>query len=130
MKLVLIKISIVVSLFATYEASCLRESEEISGFVFEDSTKFSNYDEIVELGASNYTFYSFTTCVNEDEDMIGTLYTLSDSNGTNTNLTAIGNMTGTCQTITLTGGPIERLKASYSTSSESVSSIRYVRDGV
>ena len=51
------------------------------------------------MGADDYTLQSFATCKNSNGDMIGTQYTVSDDNGNEVELAAIGEMTGDCRSL-------------------------------
>ena len=96
----------------------------------EDGELFSNLAEIEAIGASSATFQSFTTCIDSDGAMRGTQYTLLSASGDQIPLTAIGNMSGTCQTLTLEGSPIEKIRASYAQSQSGVSAIKYYKGGI
>ena len=117
--------SAVVSVLIQTTHAALCESIDVSGEAVGE--KISNFNEITRMGASNYEFASFSTCTDDNGDVIGTQYTLRDSNDITTDLTAIGSMTGSnCQSLALSG-PIEKIRASYSSATSSVSSIRYLR---
>ena len=89
-------------------------------------TPFSNKEEIE--GLEGYVFHSFETCENGSGDMIGIQYTLVSKTDQNdiVPLSPMGNMSGICRSLILEG-PLEKIKASYSSNDKAVNAIKYYR---
>ena len=116
---------IAVTFLTTCETSCLKESETTVGL--EGETTFSHFEEIETIGADDYSFQSFRTCEDQNGNLTGTQYILSDVNGNIVELSAMGEMVGNCRPLTLSG-QVEKIAATYSTRTNSVSGIRYMRE--
>ena len=83
--------------------------------------------EITQNGEEEWTLAAFETCEDDNGDMIGSQYTLSDLNGNTVELDAMGDMSGQCRRLEL-NGPVDSIIASFSTRTSSVSAIRYIKD--
>ena len=107
------------------QSYCLQASTNTTGV--ETGEPFSNKDEILALGPADYTFHSMTNCVNGGDELIGIQFLLKSTSGNIVELSAIGDMSGTCQTLELDDA-LETIKASYSLNNGAgVKSIRYIR---
>ena len=78
--------------------------------------------------------HSFTVCVDGGDDVVGIQFAVKEiSDESNTvDLTPMGSMTGECNTLRLksASGPIEKIKASYSTDEESVTAVRFYKGDI
>ena len=78
--------------------------------------------------------HSFTVCVDGGDDVVGIQFAVKEiSDESNTvDLTPMGSMTGDCNTLRLksASGPIEKIKASYSTDEESVTAVRFYKGDI
>ena len=64
--------------------------------------------------------------MDENGDLIGTQYTLLDQNGNTFELSPMGELTGNCRPLELSG-EIQKIAATYSETTDSVSAIRYMQ---
>ena len=98
----------------------------------------SNKAEIEALGLDSWRLHAIKTCVvhplfdfDNDRDMIGIQFILAYVDFDETEvvrLTPIGDMAGDCQELTIVG-EIDQIKATYDRESQSVNSIKIIKDG-
>ena len=97
------------------EANCLIKTDT---YGIEKGQRFSNYDEIDQLGSEQFVMKSFKTCEDSREDMVGLQFTLVDKDDpTNTvKLAPMGDVSDSldCRELTISSGPIVKIMASYS----------------
>ena len=67
------------SLISTVRGASFCESFTITGV--DEGEKFSNRAELEALGTEDISFHSFTTCVSEQGDVLGTQFIVLDSEG-------------------------------------------------
>ena len=109
-------------------ASCLAESVISVGV--KEGIVISNLEEIEALGLDSWRLHAIKTCEDSEGDVSGIQFILAyvDFDETEvTRLTPIGDMTGNCQELSIVG-EIDQIRASYSRRSESVNSIKIIKD--
>ena len=73
---------------------------------------------------------NFTTCVDDGDALAGLQFTLwSEETQSAFELSALGTIDGTCRTLTLEGGGIEAIRASFSQEDQRVNAIHYYKGG-
>ena len=91
--------AITVTLASAY---CLTESTQMTGV--EEGEVFSNKAEIEALGrVVNYSLHSFINCVDDNDDLAGIQFLLQSQTGKVVELEAMGDMSGNCKTLELSG---------------------------
>ena len=119
-------ITAISALVTCTQANCLIETET---YGIEKGQRFSNYDEIEQLGSDQFVMKSFKTCEDNREDMVGLQFTLVDKDdASNTvKLAPMGDVSDSldCRELTISSGPIVKILASYSQNDKAISGIRY-----
>ena len=111
------------------QANCLIESYTIG---IEEGTRFSNYDQIEELGSEQYVLKKFKTCENRRGYIVGLQFTLvnkEDADDT-VELEPNGDVTSdglACRNVKLTDGRIDKIRASYNRTEEAITGLRYFK---
>ena len=67
------------SLISTVNGASFCESFTITGV--DEGEKFSNRAELEAIGTDNVSFHSFTTCVSEQGNVLGTQFIVLNSEG-------------------------------------------------
>ena len=134
-----------ICLLTTVHAGCLKQSEVFVGI--DEGTQISNLSEIQSINESGYHLHQMTTCEDSTGDLIGIQFTLaihdddspkcpedgntcfesSESWSTFKLMEPLGNLSGTCQTLTLSG-QIDAIRAYYNESTRTVKSVQYFKD--
>ena len=93
--------------FASVYSACISESSITSGV--EEGEPFSNKQELNQIDV--VSLKAFITCTNDKGDFSGAQFIVQDSSAQETKLSPLGDLTGTCQQLSLKS-PIEQINAS------------------
>ena len=111
------------------QANCLIESYTIG---IEEGIRFSNYDQIEELGSEQYVLKKFKTCENRREDIVGLQFTVvnKDDPADEVELEPVGDVTSdglSCRNLKLSDGRIEKIRAGFNNTEKAITGIRYFK---
>ena len=106
------KISSFAALIGCIQAGSFCETKSVGD---NQGEKFSNLAQIEELGSDRFTLKAFKTCENGSKNLLGIQFTIVDKDDETNEieLEPIGTISGICRTLTVEGGPIDKIKASY-----------------
>ena len=132
MKLV-IHILLLATLLTTSDAlglpsECLIRSEPVPRAEIGNAT--SNEEQLAQSASTDMRPLNFTTCVDDSGVLSGVQFTLwSEETQTALELAPLGTLDGACRSLTLEGGGIEAIRASFSQEDQRVNAIHYFKGG-
>ena len=90
----------------------------------------SSETQLTQSASTDMRPLNFTTCVDEDDVLAGIQFTLwSEETQTALELPPLGTLAGACRSLTLDGGGIEAMRASFSQEGTRVNAIHYFKGG-
>ena len=111
------------------QGNCLIESYSIG---IEEGARFSNYEQIEELGSEQYVLKKFKTCENRREDIVGLQFTVvnKDDPEDTVALEPNGDVTSdglSCRNLKLTDGRIDKIRVAFNRTEKAITGIRYFK---